>query len=147
MRLSATEVPKVRVVAALIQDPQYPQRYLVQQRLPGGSRGSLWEFPGGKVEPRESDQAALIRECREELGVELTVGSDQWRGTHHYRDLRVELVLYAATIRAGVPRPLRAQQLRYLSPKEMAELPFCEADLPLIEALSTAESGPANNDS
>jgi 8-oxo-dGTP diphosphatase len=144
MRLSASERPKVRVVAALIQDPQYPQRYLVQQRLPGGSRGSLWEFPGGKVEPQESDQAALIRECREELGVELTVGSDRCRGTHHYRDLWVELVLYAATIRAGVPRPLRAQQLRYLSPKEMTELPFCEADLPLIEALSTAESRPEN---
>jgi 8-oxo-dGTP diphosphatase len=146
MRLSASEVPKVRVVAALIQDPRCPQRYLVQQRLPGGSRGSLWEFPGGKVEPRESDQAALIRECREELGVELTVGSDQWRGTHHYRDLSVELVLYAATIRAGVPRPLRAQELRYLSPKEMTELPFCEADLPLIEALSMAESVPMSDD-
>jgi 8-oxo-dGTP diphosphatase len=142
--LKKSRVPQVRVVAALIRDSQYPWRYLVQQRLPGGSRGSLWEFPGGKVEPRESDQAALIRECREELGVELAVGSDQWRGIHHYRDLSVELVLYAATIRAGVPRPLRAQQLRYLSAMEMTELPFCEADLPLIEALRTKELARGN---
>jgi 8-oxo-dGTP diphosphatase len=147
MRLSASRVPKVRVVAALIQDPQYPRRYLVQQRMPGGSRGSLWEFPGGKVEPRESDQAALIRECREELGVELTVGSRRWQAIHHYRDLWVELVLYASTIRAAVPRPLKAQQLRYLSAEEMTDLPFCEADLPLIDALRTADSGPANHDS
>lgn len=140
--MKAPEAPRVRVVAALIRDAQYPRRYLVQQRLPGGSRGSLWEFPGGKVEAGESDDAALIRECREELGVELTIGSEQWRGIHHYRDLSVELVLYAAAIRAGVPRPHRAQQLRYLSANEMTQLPFCEADLPLIEALRRVESAP-----
>ena len=136
--MSGTQVPAVRVVAALIEDRDSAGYFLVQQRMPGGSRGSLWEFPGGKVEPGESDQHALIRECREELGVELAVDAPRWQAVHHYRDLSVELVLYAARIHAGVPRPLKAQQLRYLHPREMSALPFCEADLPLIQKLQTA---------
>lgn len=136
--MSGARVPAVRVVAALIEDPNAESRFLVQQRMPGGSRGSLWEFPGGKVEAGESDQEALIRECREELGIELTVEAPRWQAVHRYRDLWVELVLYAAQIRAGVPKPLKALQLRYLHPREMSALPFCEADLPLIEELRAA---------
>ena len=136
--MSGTKVAVVRVVAALIEDPHSASRFLVQQRMPGGSRGSLWEFPGGKVEPGESDQQALIREGREELGVELAVDAPRWRAFHHYRDLSVELVLYVAQIRSGVPKPLKAQRLQYLHPREMSALPFCEADLPLIEQLRAA---------
>lgn len=125
----------VRVVAALIEDPQEPGRFLIQQRLPGAARGLLWEFPGGKVEPGESDAQALIRECREELGIELRVGSYRWAGRHRYQDLEVELVLYRAEILSGIPAPYGAKALRYASPREMRALPFCEADLPLLAAL------------
>ena len=71
---------EVRVVAALIETA--PGRYLVQQRLPGRSRALLWEFPGGKVEPGESDAQALVREAREELGVRLEVGEECFAVRH-----------------------------------------------------------------
>lgn len=131
----------VRVVAALIAADREPDKFLVQQRLPGKSRANLWEFPGGKVEPGESDAAALAREASEELGVALEVQQRLWETVHRYADLTVELVLYRARIALGTPRPLGAQALRFASPKEMAELPFCEADLPLIDALGRGEIG------
>ena len=125
----------MRVVAALIPESAEGTRYLVQQRLPGKSRPLLWEFPGGKVEPGETDQTALARECREELAVELEVGRRRWSTVHAYPDLEVELVLYEARIVSGNPAPLGAQALEWATPERMRELPFCEADLPLLEAL------------
>ena len=126
---------KVRVVAALIAQADDPSRFLIQQRLPNKSRPNLWEFPGGKVEAGETDQAALARECEEELAVQLEVGRRLWDTTHAYPDLTVELLLYAAKIRAGTPKPLGAQALKFATPKEMKALSFCEADLPLLEEL------------
>jgi 8-oxo-dGTP diphosphatase len=129
----------VRVVAGLIADPADPGRYLVQQRLPTAKRALLWEFPGGKVEAGESDAQALARECREELGVELQIGSELWRTHHAYEDLTVELVLLRAALRAGFPLPLGAHDLRFVRPEQMSALPFCEADLPLIARLAQGE--------
>ena len=136
-------VPRtVRVVAALIPQPGDDSRYLVQQRLPGGSRALLWEFPGGKVEAGETDEAALARECREELDVELSVGRRLWEGRHTYPDLTVELVLYAARLQSGEPKPLGAHALAFLTPAEMQALPFCEADIPLLNDLVGGRLGP-----
>jgi len=126
---------QVRVVAALIPHPSDPSRFLVQQRLPGKSRALLWEFPGGKVEAGETEPQALARECQEELAVELEVGKRLWSCVHSYTDLTVELILYAARIRQGEPRLLGAHALRFCTPVEMKALPFCEADLPLLEEL------------
>ncbi|WP_037583882.1 (deoxy)nucleoside triphosphate pyrophosphohydrolase [Stigmatella aurantiaca] len=131
----------VRVVAALLPHPEDGARFLVQQRLPGGSRALLWEFPGGKVEPGESDEAALARECREELDVALEVGRRLWEGRHTYPDLTVELVLYATRLVSGEPRPLGAHALKFLTPAEMGALPFCEADIPLLEDLVAGRMG------
>jgi 8-oxo-dGTP diphosphatase len=132
----------VRVVAALIPQPGDGSRFLVQQRLPGGSRGLLWEFPGGKVEPGESEQEALARECQEELDVRLHVGRRLWAGRHVYPDLTVELVLYAARLESGEPKALGANALAYLTPAEMQALPFCEADLPPLEDLVAGRMEP-----
>ena len=123
------------MVAALIPCPADASRFLVQQRLPETSRGNLWEFPGGKVEPGETDEAALKRECQEELAVELQVGRQLWTTTHAYPDLTVELCLYSATILEGVPRALGAQAIEFCTPVQMQQLKFCEADLPLLEEL------------
>lgn len=122
------------MVAALIRQSS-DGRFLVQQRLAEKSRGGLWEFPGGKVEPGEADDAALKRECEEELGVEVDVSERLWSTVHPYPDFSVELVLYRARILAGEPQPLGAQRLRFCTPQEMTELAFCEADLPLVAAL------------
>ncbi|HEY8209007.1 MAG TPA: (deoxy)nucleoside triphosphate pyrophosphohydrolase [Myxococcaceae bacterium] len=135
---------RVLVVAALIESGDRPGAYLVQQRLPGKSRALLWEFPGGKVEAGETEPQALERECREELAVALEVGRRSWSCVHEYADLVVELVLYAARIREGqgAPQPLGAHALRYCTPEEMRALPFCEADLPLLEELASGKLRP-----
>ena len=129
----------IRVVAALIADPRDSSRFLVQQRLPNKSRANLWEFPGGKVEPGETDEAALARECQEELAVDLHVGRRLWSNNHEYADLVVQLELFAADIKQGDPQPLGAQALKFCTPKEMQALPFCEADLPLLESLVSGD--------
>ena len=129
-------------MAALIPQPGNPSRFLVQQRLPGGSRALLWEFPGGKVEPGESDAQALARECREELDVELHVGRKLTEVRHTYPDLTVELVLYLSELRSGEPKCLGAHALEYRTPVEMQALPFCEADIPLLEDLVAGKLGP-----
>lgn len=130
---------EIRVVAALIETA--PGRYLVQQRLPGKSRALLWEFPGGKVEPGESDAQALLREAREELGVSLEVGRERFAVRHAYQDLTVDLHLYDARIVEGTPAPLGAHALRGATPEEMLEMPFCEADLPLLRQLASEGQG------
>ena len=130
---------EIRVVAALIQTA--PNRYLVQQRLPGKSRALLWEFPGGKVEPGESDAQALLREAREELGVRLEVGGERFAVRHAYQDLTVDLHLYDARIVEGTPAPLGAHALRGATPEEMLDMPFCEADLPLLRQLASEGQG------
>ena len=131
----STTKKRVHVVAALIFRSGDDARFLVQQRLPGGSRGLLWEFPGGKVEPGESEPEALARECREELDIALHVGRRLWAGRHEYPDLTVDLVLYGARLESGAPKTLGAQALAFLTPEEMRALPFCEADLPPLEEL------------
>lgn len=118
------------VVAALVRDGT---RVLMSRRRADQPMPGLWEFPGGKVEPGETEEAALIRECVEELAVELNVGRKLWSTSHDYDDVTVKLELFAATIRSGAPKPLGAQALKFCTPREMQALPFCEADLPLLE--------------
>ena len=134
--------PTVRVVAALIPAPERPGAYFAQQRLPGKARPLLWEFPGGKVEEGETDKAALARECREELDVELKVGPQVWSAAHVYDDLVVELVLYRAQIVSGTAKALSAHRLEALTIEEMQRLPFCEADVPLLAALAAGKGAP-----
>ncbi|HEY3448309.1 MAG TPA: (deoxy)nucleoside triphosphate pyrophosphohydrolase, partial [Myxococcales bacterium] len=112
----------VRVVAALIR--RGGDEVLVQQRGPGGARGHLWEFPGGKVEAGESEAAALARECKEEMDVEVEVGAKLAEVHHEYADLIVDLVLYASKLVEGVPKALHAHELRWVRVPELAQLPF-----------------------
>jgi 8-oxo-dGTP diphosphatase len=124
----------VRVVAALIATDG-GRRLLVQQRSPGKRRALLWEFPGGKVEAGESDVAALQREAREELGVELEVGAKRFHARHRYPDLEVDLHVYMAHVVSGVPHARSAHAIREVTLTELRQLPFCEADQPLVQAL------------
>lgn len=130
---------RIRVVAALF---RRGETVLVQQRPPDKSRALLWEFPGGKVEPGETDQEALARECLEELGVEVEVGVKVWEARHEYEDLVVELLLFRATMAAdATPLPFEAHQLAWVSRGELPALPFCEADIPLLPLLASGEIG------
>jgi 8-oxo-dGTP diphosphatase len=134
-----TAARRVRVVAALISSDA-GRCVLVQQRPAGKRRALLWEFPGGKVEAGESDAMALRREAHEELGVELEVGPQRFETCHAYTDVEVELHVYEARIVLGTPRPRTGQRLREVPLSELATLPFCEADRPLVQALAKAAS-------
>lgn len=120
---------EIRVVAALIEEGG---KFLVCRRPANKARGLLWEFAGGKVEQGEEKAAALVRECREELGVELDVGEVFTELTHVYPDVTVRLTLFCARIAAGVPQRLEHAELRWATPQEMLSLEFCPADAPIL---------------
>lgn len=120
------------VVAALIWDGD---RFLACQRPPHKARGLLWEFVGGKVEPGETRQEALIRECREELDVEVAVGELFMELTHEYPDLTVRLSLYHASITDGTPKKLEHNDIRWIRVRDIDTLEFCPADADIINRL------------
>lgn len=122
----------VEVVAALI---WYKDRFLACQRPAHKARGLLWEFVGGKVEPGETKQQALIRECREELDIEIGVGELFMELTHEYTDLTVHLSLYHARIISGEPKLLEHRSLRWITVEEIDELEFCPADRDILTAI------------
>ena len=118
------------VVAALI---WRGDRFLICQRPAHKARGLLWEFVGGKVEPGETPQAALIRECREELDVALTVGEVCCRVVHQYPDLTVALTLFSARIADGEPKKLEHQDLKWITVEEIGDYAFCPADTDILK--------------
>ena len=120
------------VVAALIWQGE---RFLACQRPPHKARGLLWEFVGGKVEPGETREQALIRECREELDVTVRVGGIFMELVHEYPDLTVHLTLFHAGIAEGTPKLLEHQALRWLTVEEMDQYPFCPADQAILARL------------
>ena len=122
----------VEVVAALIRDGK---RFMACQRPAHKARGLLWEFVGGKVEPGESHEEALIRECREELDVEVTVGDVYMALTHVYPDLTVRLTLFNAQIAKGEPKMLEHNDIRWITVEEISEYDFCPADEEILEEL------------
>lgn len=99
------------VVAALIWEGG---RFMICQRPAHKARGLLWEFVGGKVEPGESKEQALVRECREELGITVAVGDVFTEVTHVYPDLSVHLTLFDACIAEGKPQLLEHRNLRWI---------------------------------
>lgn len=120
------------VVAALIWDGN---RFLACQRPAHKARGLLWEFVGGKVEPGETKEEALIRECREELDVTVAVEDVFMEVTHEYPDLTVHLTLFHAKIVEGVPKKLEHNDIRWLTAEEIDRFPFCPADEEILERL------------
>ena len=120
------------VVAALIWDGD---RFLACQRPAHKARALLWEFVGGKVEPNETKEEALIRECREELGVTVAVEDIFMEVTHEYPDLTVHLTLFNARIAEGVPRKLEHNDIRWITVEEIDDFAFCPADVEILERL------------
>lgn len=126
------------VVAGLIRDGE---RILICQRPANKARGLLWEFPGGKVEAGESKREALVRECREELGVTLEVGDVYAELTHEYPDVTVRLTLFEARIGEGVPRNIEHADVKWIKPEEITEYPFCPADKEICGKISKSVVG------
>jgi 8-oxo-dGTP diphosphatase len=90
------------------------------------------EFVGGKVEPGETKEEALIRECREELAVTLSVGDVFMEVVHEYPDITVHLTLFHAAIAEGEPRMLEHNDIRWIEPGEISGYDFCPADTEIL---------------
>ena len=122
----------VDVVAALIWKNN---KFMICQRPAHKARGLLWEFVGGKVELGETKEQALIRECKEELNVLLSVGDIFMEVTHEYPDITVHLTLFNATIADGEPQKLEHNDIKWITPSEIPNYEFCSADEEILEKI------------
>ena len=120
------------VVAALI---WRGNEFMICQRPAHKARGLLWEFVGGKVESGETKEEALMRECREELGVLLSVGEVFFDVTHKYPDLEVHLTLFHATIAEGDPKKLEHNDIQWITPSQIPNYDFCPADVEILKKI------------
>lgn len=127
------ETEVVQVVAALIWDAG---KFMICQRPAHKSRGLLWEFVGGKVEPGETKEQALIRECQEELAITLSVGEVFMEVGHQYPDINVHLTLFNASVREGTLQMLEHNDIRWITPEEIPQYEFCPADKAILRRLT-----------
>ena len=123
---------RVRVVAGVLCDGE---RYLIARRPDGAHLAGLWEFPGGKVEPNETDQEALARELHEELGVEVEVGELLNAHQFDYKDKSIELVGYRVSLKAGQPQAHHHAEVRWVGSRELMNVALAPADFALRDEL------------
>ena len=127
----------VEVVAALIWEDD---KFMICQRPAHKSCGLLWEFVGGKVEPGETKEQALIRECIEELDIILSVGDEFIDVVHQYPDIKVHSTLFNATIADGVPQKLEHNDIKWIAPLEIPNYDFCPADTEILKKIISVYS-------
>lgn len=130
-----TPVPTVLVAAVALVDVD--GRVLLAQRPPGKSLAGLWEFPGGKVDAGETPEEALIRELREELGIDTAESclAPLTFASHRYERFHLLMPLFVCRVWKGDPRPLEGQQLAWVKPVRMRDYPMPPADIPLVAML------------
>jgi len=124
------------VVAALVRKGD---RFMIRRRPEGKARAGLWEFVGGKAETGETLEEALVRECREEIGVSIKVGAVYMTVTHDYPDISIRLTLFEATIDEGEPTPLEGGEIAWITPSEIPNHTFCPADEPIVKRLADGQ--------
>jgi 8-oxo-dGTP diphosphatase len=129
----ASDRPTVRVVAAALYDDA--GRVLISERPPGKHLAGRWEFPGGKLNPGEGEEAALARELAEELGITLVRARRLMRLVHDYDDRRVDIALWVVEEFRGTPIGLDGQQLKWVLPPTLHDEDMLAADVPFSAAL------------
>ena len=130
----------ILVVAAAILDAS--GRVLIAERPAGKHMAGRWEFPGGKVAPGESEEAALARELEEELGIECVEARPMMRLTHRYPDRDIELSMWVVERYRGEPQALDGQRLKWVRRTQLAGEDILEADRPFVAALVQWPSPP-----
>ncbi len=128
----------VEVVAGLIWNGN---RFMICQRPKDKARALLWEFVGGKIEPNESGEDALIRECKEELDIVVKPLDVFCDVVHVYPDITVHLTLYNAEIVSGEPKLLEHNDLRWITADEIDGYEFCPADVEILEKIKCNTKG------
>jgi 8-oxo-dGTP diphosphatase len=126
------------VVAALI---EAEGKILVCQRRRGGAFELMWELPGGKLQGGETPAEALVRELREELGVEAVVGAEVYRTTHQYAEMSeaIELIFFAVDVEAAAVRNIVFEGMEWRRPETLVELNFLPADREFVGKLARRE--------
>jgi len=127
--------PVLLVVAVAMVDVD--GRVLLAQRPEGKPLAGLWEFPGGKVHENESPEAAVVRELKEELDVDITESclAPLTFTSHAYDDFHLLMPLFACRVWQGTLRPMEGQALKWVRPLDMRAMPMPPADMPLVAAL------------
>jgi mutator protein MutT len=120
-------------------------KILIDRRLPTGSLGGLWEFPGGKVEPGESIAACIAREVQEELVLTVEVGERLIAIEHDYPDFTVELVVHNCRYLGGEPQCIACDEIRWVTVDQLADYPLPAANEAIVTALKTLSSSPAQS--
>ena len=121
------------VVAALIWNDD---KFMICQRPANKARALLWEFVGGKVESGETKEQALIRECKEELDIFLSVGDVFMDVIHEYPDITVHLTVFNAIIAEGEPQKLEHNDIQWITPSDIPNYEFCPADKEILKRIS-----------
>jgi 8-oxo-dGTP diphosphatase len=122
-----------RIGVAVISDNQ--GQILIDRRLPTGLMAGLWEFPGGKIEAKETVSACIFREIKEELGVEVMVGEHLITIDHDYQQFTLTLIVHHCQIIMGEPQPLECAEIRWVNLTQITDYTFPEANYQIIAAL------------
>lgn len=131
------------VAAALIWDKD---KFMICQRPAHKGNALLWEFVGGKAEPGETLEQTLIRECKEELDVTVSVGEKFIETEHQYPDIKVHLTVFNAKIESGEPKLLEHNDLKWITPREIEQYSFCPADRVILDKIvETNQNLPSRN--
>ena len=133
------KMPHIVVGAAVVQNRK--GEILVAQRLQDAMLGGLWEFPGGKQEKDETIGECIVRELKEELGINVEIGDFLVTVKHAYSHFTMDLHAYFARIKSGRPRPIHCQDFQWLKVEDLRAIPYSKADLKIIDALEQALSG------
>jgi 8-oxo-dGTP diphosphatase len=128
-------LPLVLVVAAALVDKD--GRVLLAERPSGKSMAGLWEFPGGKLQPGEAPEVGLVRELREELGIDTATSclAPLAFASHRYERFHLLMPLYVCRVWQGIARAREGQRLKWVRPAELRDYPMPPADAPLIPVL------------
>ena len=129
---------QIEVVAALIWQGE---RFLLCQRPAHKARALQWEFVGGKVEPGETMQQALQRECAEELAIHVSVEEQFLQEFHDYPDMLIRLTLFHCSIASGIPQALEHNDLKWIHPSQVDGFSFCPADKDILAEIKRLYGG------
>jgi mutator protein MutT len=122
----------IQVSAAII---EIDNRFLICQRGDGGSCAFQWEFPGGKLEPGETGEECVVRECKEELGVDIQVTRIYGETFYRYPDNEINFTFYEAAIISGDISKKIHKDIRWVKISQMKDFNFCPADVQIVDQL------------
>lgn len=132
LKSDSNESKQIEVVAAIIEKDG---KILICRRAENKTRALKWEFPGGKIEPGETPEQAVLRECREELDVGLCVKGEFMRVLHSYPDIEIQLTVFRTAIIGSDPRCIEHKEIRFVYPSELADFELCPADITVAEKI------------